>query len=234
MGTVTAAAGTGALPGGLSSLTGSLANATYKYTVSAVIARQGEIQTSAEVSQASGGATGYIQLLFAAPTGLDGSSTILYKVYRTASGGAAGTETLLGYVDAVVGLGSDGVTPVYATSIYDTGAALIPVVGTSGAATTVPGTLSTAYYGTNTSYVAPIGWNGSGSASANQSLESMYLISRDPDNVLRPYVREMEPLDVYPTTSAPDTLPYALVDDTTFAIRAPKYLGAIKNFSTSI
>ena len=62
----------------------------------------------------------------------------------------------------------------------------------------------------------------------------MYLISRDPDNVIRPYVREMEPLDVYPTTSSPDTLPYALVDDTVFAVRAPIYVGKVANFSTSI
>jgi hypothetical protein len=234
MGTVTSAAGTGALPGGLSSLTGSLGNATYKYVVTPVIARQGEIQPCAEVSQATGGTSGYIQLLFTPPTGLEGSQPILYKVYRTASGGASGTETLLGYVDAVVGLASDGVTAVYATSIYDTGAALIPVVGTSGAATTVPGTLLTAYYGTNTGYVPPVGWNGSGSAAANQPLESMYLISRDPDNVLRPYVREMEPLDVYPTTSSPDSLPFALIDDTVLAVRAPKYLARASNFTTRI
>jgi hypothetical protein len=234
MGTVTSATGAGAMPGGLSSLTGGLSNATYKYVVSPVIARQGEIQPCAEVSQATGAGSSWVQLLFTPPTGLEGSQPILYKVYRTAAGGAAGTETLLGYVDAVVGLAADGVTPVYATSIYDTGAALIPVVGTSGAATTVPGTLSTAYFGTNTGYVPPIGWSGTGSAAANLPLESMYLISRDPDNLIRPYVREMEPLDVYPTTSAPDTLPYALVDDTTLAVRAPKYVGKLANFSTSI
>ena len=97
-----------------------------------------------------------------------------------------------------------------------------------------PGTLSSAYFGTNAQYTPPVGWNGSGSASANQPLESMYLISRDPDNVIRPYVREMEPLDVYPTTSAPDTLPYALVDDTVLAARAPRYLAKTMNFSTSI
>ena len=235
MSSLTTATGTGALPGGLSGITGSLATGTYKYVVTAVIARQGEIQPCAEVSITSGGSTGYGQLILGSvPTGLDGSQPILYKVYRSAVAGASGSETLLGYVDAVVGVAADGVTPVYATSIYDTGAALIPVVGTSGAATTVPGTLSTAYFGTNAQYTPPIGWNGSGSASANQPLESLYLISRDPDNVIRPYVREMEPLDVYPTTSAPDTLPYALVDDTVFAARAPRYLAKAMNFSTSI
>lgn len=235
MSSLTTATGTGSLPGGLSSITGSLATGTYKYVVTAVIARQGEIQPCAEVSVTSGGSTGYGQLILSStPTGLDGSQPIGYKVYRSAVSGAAGSETLLGYVDAVVGLAADGVTPVYATSIYDTGAALIPVVGTSGAATTVPGTLSTAYFGTNAQYTPPAGWNGSGSASANQPLESIYLISRDPDNVIRPYVREMEPLDVYPTTSAPDTLPYALTCDTVLAVRAPRYLAKVLNVSSSI
>lgn len=233
--TVTTATGTGALPGGLSGITGSLATGAYKYVVTAVIARQGEIQPCGEVTITSGGSTGYGQIILGSvPAGLDGSQPITYKVYRSAVSGAAGSETLLGYVDAVVGLAADGVTPVYATSIYDTGAALIPVVGTSGAATTVPGTLSTSYFGTNAQYTPPTGWNGSGSASANQPLESIYLISRDPDNIIRPYVREMEPLDVYPTTSAPDTLPYAICDDTVLALRAPRYFAKVMNLSTSI
>jgi hypothetical protein len=226
---------TGALPGGLAAITGSLPAGVYKYVITAVIARQGEIQPCAEVSVTSGGATGFAELFWTTPvTGLEGSQPILYKVYRSLVGGASGTETLLGYVDAVVGLAADGVTSVYATAIYDTGAALIPVVGVSATATTVPGSLNTAYYGTNAQYTPPTGWNGSGSSSANQPLESMYLISRDPDNMIRPYVREMEPLDVYPTTTAPDTLPYALVDDTVLAVRAPKYVGKVANFSTSI
>ena len=239
VGTVTTATSTGALPGGLSGITGSLPAGTYKYVVTAVIARQGEIQPSAEVSITSGGATGFGQLILPGTltTGVDGSQPVLYKVYRTAVGGASGSETLLGFVDATVGISAaDGVSPVYATSIYDTGAALIPVVGSSGAATTVPGTLANfnGYFGTNAQYTPPTGWNGSGSASANQPLESIYLISRDPDNVIRPYVREMEPLDVYPTASAPDTLPYALVDDTVLAVRAQRYLAKVLNVSTSI
>src|SRR6185312_5742931 len=76
MSTVTPTPGTGALPGGLSGLTGSLANNTYKYYVSAVIARSGETLPCAEVSQATGGASAFIQLAFTPPTGLDSSSPI--------------------------------------------------------------------------------------------------------------------------------------------------------------
>jgi hypothetical protein len=221
MGTVTGGAGTGACPGGLSSLTGSLANATYKYVVSPVIARQGEVLPCVEVSQATGGSSAYVTLSFTVPSGLDGSLPILHKVYRTASGGAAGSETFLGYVDATVGLAADGVTPVYATCIVDTGAALIPVVGSG--ATTVPGTLATTYFGTNT-----------GMFPLAAGLENIYLMSRDRNFTIRPYVRECMPLDVYPTTTAPDTLPYALVTDTCLAVRAPKYLGRLSRVATSV
>jgi hypothetical protein len=221
MGTVTGGAGTGALPGGLSSLTGALANATYKYVLAPVIARQGEILPCVEVSQATGGATGYVTLSFSQPTGQDGSLPISYKVYRTVSGGAAGSETFLGYVDSTVGLAADGITPVYATCIIDSGAALIPVVGSS--ATTVPGTLATTYFGTNTG-MFPLG--------AGQ--ENIYLMSRDRNFIIRPYVREAMPLDVYPTTTSPDSLPYALVSDTCLAVRAPKYLGRLGRVTTSV
>lgn len=194
-------------------------NATYKYQVSAIIARQGEIAPSAEVSQAV--TTGNnVVLSFTPPTGLDGLAPQLYKVWRTAAGGASGSETFLGYVDSTVGLAADGVTPVLTNQIVDTGAALIPQFATGPV---VPGTLPTTYYGTNTAMLPP---------SVGQ--ENLYLISRDRQNVVRPYVREAQPLDVYPTTSAPDTLPYAVIGDTTFAVRAQKFLGRAYRVAVSV
>jgi hypothetical protein len=64
--------------------------------------------------------------------------------------------------------------------------------------------------------------------------ENIYLISRDRNNIVRPYVREYEPLDVYPTTNSPDSLPYALVDDTCLAVRAPKYTGRLTRVTVSL
>jgi hypothetical protein len=192
---------------------------TYKYQVSAVIARQGEIVPSAEVSQATGaGSTNTITLSFSTPSGLDGSQPILYKVYRTAAGGATGTETLLGYVDATVGVAADGITPVLTTSIVDTGTYLLPMNGATGPAVT-----PTQYYGGSTSIAPPATGN-----------ESLYLTSRDKNFLVRPFVREAQPLDVYPTTTAPDTLPFALVSDTTLALRAPKYAGKLARVSTGV
>ena len=212
MGTVTPGTSSAGTWGGSYTL-----NATYRYVISPVIARQGEILPAVEVSQAvtTGNA---LTLTFSTPSGSDGGQPISYKVYRTAAGGAAGSETFLGYVDGTVGLAADMVTPILTTGIADTGTALVPYNGS-----TVPGTLPTAYYGTNTG-LYPLA----------AGLENIYLISRDRNFVIRPYVRECTPLDVYPTTSSPDTLPFALVDDTCLAVRGPKYLGRLARVATSV
>jgi hypothetical protein len=199
---------------------GTLAAGTYKYQVSAIIARQGEIAPSAEVSQTTTGSTSTVTLSFTPPGGNDGLAPQLYKVWRTALNGAAGSETFLGYVDSTVGLAADGVTPVLTNQIVDTGTALVPQ---QSSGTVVPAILPTAYFGTNTAMLPP---------SAGQ--ENLYLISRDRNNVVRPYVREAQPLDVYPTTASPDTLPYAVIGDTAFAVRALKFLGRAYRVSVSV
>ena len=214
MGTVTIATAT---TGGTIPL-----STTYKYVVSPVIARQGETIPCAEVSVATGGgtSTSVNTLSFTPPTGLDGLAPVLYKVYRTAAAGASGSETFLGYVDSTVGLLSDGVTPVLTNQIVDTGTALVPQFATGPV---VPSTLPTVYYGTNTSMLPP---------AAGQ--ENVYLISRDRNNVVRPYVREAKPVDIYPTTSSPDTLPYALLGDMSFAVRATRFVGRLTRVSTAV
>lgn len=205
MGTVTATGSTGS---------GTLAAGTYRYQVSPVFARMGEAQASTEVS-ATLASAGEVALAFAVPSGYDGAAPILYKVFRTS--GASGSETLLGYVDAVCGLAGDGVTPTYTATITDNGTTLVP----SNGGTT--GTAPAAYVGTNTGHLP----RGAGD-------EDIYLISRNADNVVRPYVREVQPVDVYPTTSSPDSLPFALVSDCTLALRAPKYMGRLRNLVATL
>jgi hypothetical protein len=199
VGTVTAATSTTG---------GSLAANTYYYKISAVVARQGEILPSPEVSQATTGSTSTVTLSFTPPTGQDGLGTQLYKVWR---GTAAGGETFLGYCDSTVGLQSDGVTPVVANQIVDTGTALVPQ---QSSGPVVPGILPTQYFGTNASMLPP----GTGQ-------ENIYLMSRDAGNIVRPFVREAQPLDVYPTTSSPDSMPFAIMGDTCLAVRTPKFCG---------
>ena len=59
-------------------------------------------------------------------------------------------------------------------------------------------------------------------------------MSRDPNYITRPFVREMQPVNVYPTTASPDSLPFAFVADTTLALRAPKYIGRLANVVASL
>ena len=199
VGTVTAATSTTG---------GTLPAAPYYYRLSAVVARQGEILPSVEVSQVTSGSTSANTLSFTAPTGQDGLGTQLYKVWRST---AAGAETFLGYCDSTVGLQSDQVTPVYVNQIVDTGTALVPQ---QSSGPVVPGILPTQYYGTNSAMQPP----GAGQ-------ENIYLMSRDPGNIVRPFVREAQSLDVFPTTSSPDSMPFAIMGDTCLAIRTPKFAG---------
>jgi hypothetical protein len=209
----------GTVTGSTAANAGATLNGTYKYMVSAVIARQGEILPSVEVSQAV--TTGNnVVLSFTPPSGQDGLGPQLYKVWRTAAAGASGTETFLGYVDSTVGLQTDGVTPIITNQIVDTGAALIPQNSTGP---TVPGTLPTAYYGTNSAMLPP----GAGQ-------ENIYLMSRDPGNIVRPFVREARMLDVYPTTASPDSLPFAVMGDTCLAVRTPKFVGRAYRVGVSV
>jgi hypothetical protein len=194
---------------------GALAAGQYFYKLTPVIARQGELLPSAEVNVTATGGASVNTLSFAIPTGLDGSQPILYKVYRSTT---TGTESLLGCVDARVGTAADGVTPIMTTSILDTGTALVPANGG-----TVPANPPAAYCNTNAGAFPPIAGS-----------ESVYLLAQDPNLIVRPYVRHLEPLDVAPTIQSPDTLPYALVSDTTFAIKAPKFLAKLTRTTTSV
>lgn len=212
---------------------GTLAATTYKYQVSAVIARQGEIGASVEASQTTTGSTSTVTLSFTTPSGLDGLLPTLYKVYRSTS---TGTETLLGVVDAVVGLAADGITPILTTSIIDTGVTLIPQNGS-----TQPAQAPATYQGGNVNKFPPLvgsansGVNPGGAGTdVNGNTESIYLIARDENFVCRPYVRELMPLDVYPTTASPDSLPYALTSDNVLALRAPKYIGGAYRVATKV
>ena len=41
-------------------------------------------------------------------------------------------------------------------------------------------------------------------------------------------------LDVFPTTSSPDSLPFAVMGDTCLAVRAPKFAGRAYRVSVSV
>lgn len=190
----------GTVTTGTATTGGTLANATYYYQVSAVVARFGEISASTEVSQATTGSTSTVTLSFSTPTNLpDGASPVLYKVYRSTG---TGTETLVGTVDAF------DTTGAAVTSIIDTGTNL----QTNSSGNTGP----TAYQGGNT---------GAKPRTVTNAAEDIYLVPRNPDFMVRPYTRDMQILPLAPTVTAPDTLPFAVLTDTCLALRAPRYVG---------
>jgi len=192
--------------------TGTL-NATYHYIVAPIIARFGESIGSADSSAAP--ATAGVNLAFTPPTNQDGSQPTHYKVYR---GSSSSNQVLIGYVDGYF-LDSSG-TSWQTTAIFDNGTTL-QAKNTAGSA--VQATVPTAYvYGNASMKPLASGW------------QSIYLLSRNSDYIVRPYVREMQPIDLYATTASPDSLPFAFVADTTLAVRATKFIGRIANVICAI
>lgn len=200
---------------------GTLAAATYYYRLSAVMDRYGELNASAEVSQAVTGGASQVTLTLPTVASIDGASLISWRVYRST---ATSSETLLGVVDAVVGFQADGITPVYTTSIVDTGAALVPYNGG-----TAPAVAPTSYFNTNAGILPR-----AAGSTGNGGGEDLYLIPRNEDNIFRPWVRGIKPIPVAATITAPDVLPFALVADTCLAVRAPKYMARLRNFLATL
>lgn len=180
---------------------GTLAAATYYYVIVPVINRFGELAPSTEVSQVTTGSTSTVTLTFTAPTDSEGNEAVLYKVFRSTS---TNNETLLGVVAATDQTG--GAT----LSIVDNGTNLL------ANGLTPTGSTPTAYVGTNASTKPK---------AAGQ--EDFYLVPRDPDFLLRPYVRDFFVKPLAQTIAAPDAMPFYVQNDTTLAVRGPKYVGRI-------
>lgn len=200
---------------------GALANGTYFYKVSAVIDIAGESIVQASEASATTTGTGVITLSFTPPTGFENGGPISYKVYRSTS---TGTETLLGYVDANVSPDNGKTLSAIAQTnqIIDNGTTLIPQQSV-GTVQNPSNPVSYAAIGSNTGLKPPIA-----------GTQNVYLTSRNSDYVVRPYVREFTPVDVYPTVASPDSLPFATVTDTTLAVRAPKYMGRLANTTVAL
>lgn len=197
---------------------GSLSNGTYYYYVSFIVDIAGESQVQQLEVNANTSGNGIITLAFTPPVGYENGGPIAYKVYR---GTSSGSETLLGYVDAFVSPTAGQAQPsdvVQANQIIDNGVTLIPQYSV--------GTVQNA---SNPATYVSIGQNSSELPPTSQSFQKVYLTSLNSDYIVRPYVREFTPVDVYPTTASPDSLPFATVTDTTLAVRAPKYMAKLSN-----
>jgi hypothetical protein len=93
---------------------GTIASGTYRYYVTALNAL-GETTISNEQQAVVTGPTGSVAVNWAAVTGATG-----YKVYRTAAGGAAGTQLLIATVGVVVTYNDTGAVPAGAFPLYNT------------------------------------------------------------------------------------------------------------------
>lgn len=188
------------------------------YQVSAVLPTYGETTACVEVEQVvpSGTNTNIVTLAFTPPVTVDGMPPLLYKVWESAT---TTTETLLGYVDGAVGLMSDNITPIPTTSIVDTGVKLVPQNGS-----TVPANGPAAYVGGNT-----------GLSPKSSTGQDFYLMSRNPANVVRPYVRDSQPVaNLAATVQAPDAMPFAIVTDTALGLRMPTFIGRGNNVTVTL
>jgi hypothetical protein len=192
------------------------ASTTRKYRLSAIIPTYGETAPCAEVSIAvsAGTTTNIVTISFTPPTTPTGGPVWLYKVWESAT---AGTERLLGVVDGTVG--QSGLNPITTTSIVDTGTALVPHHGS-----TVPATTPAAYVGGNATLKCQVATG-----------QDFYLISRKPANIVRPYVRDCQPVpNLAPTVTGPDQLPYALITDTALAVRMNTFIGRGRSTKTNL
>lgn len=190
---------------------GTLAAGTYYYQVQAVINRFGELAASTAVSQAVTAGQN-VTLTFATPSDYEGNEPTLYKVFRST---AAGAEVLIGVVAAVDPSGNA------LTSIVDTGANLL-ANGASIAGTGYP-----------TAYVGAAGALGNEKPRGAND-EDLYLVPRNADYMLRPYVRDFRTLQLAPTVASPDALPFAILNDTCLAVRGPKFVGALKRLNVTL
>ena len=222
----------GTITGATATTGGYLTTGDWNYAVAPVIARYGEIQASTMITKTLSTTTaGVITITLPGTlTGPEGSKPTHYKVYRCDGTYNASTNplTLVGIVDANY-LDTNGVQRT-TTQIIDTGA-YANVAGTSLGGSLAP------YDGTNAANSNQIG-----TFYANPGLrpltsngeQNIYLMSRDPNFIVRPYVREMQPVNIYPTTASPDSLPFAFVADTTLAVRGPKYMGRLANVISAL
>lgn len=195
--------------------TGTLSG-NYTYKIAPVIARFGEIQAAATSTLTP--STTACAISFSTPVGPEGAQPTHYKVYRASVSTPANTDfSLLGIVDATF---LDNTGAAYATTtIVDNGTTLTAKNGSHA-----QGTVSSTYVYGNAN-MHPL-------TSAGE--QSIFLLSRDPNYIVRPYVREMQAVNVYPTTASPDSLPFAFVADTTLAVRGPKYIGRLANVASAL
>jgi hypothetical protein len=188
----------------------------YYYCIEAVT-RNG-LTTATELGGAvTVAATNHVTLSWTTPNVYDPDGNLIdvfaYRIFRTAAGGASGTESLYAVVSALDA--SDN--PV--TSWVDTGAPVNPNLQGS---TAIAITFNSTSGGT---VAAPDGYTFPRLQANGQVLEDIFLVPRNPEFALCPVVNEMYPELLANVNGR--TRQYALMSDQTFALRGPLFASKI-------
>jgi hypothetical protein len=204
MTTVTAASPTGS--------DGVITAGTYYYAVE-VLTDYG-LSVAYETTQVTIGSTNHVVLSWTAPAIVDANSNVrqnlLYRIHRTAAGGAAGTETLYAILSA-----SDYTSDAAVVSFTDTGAILTPPAtfgGTNAQAITVNFSGSQAIPDASTTP----------RLSSTHNLQDIFLLPRDPDILCVPVLNEMQTVPLALVNAR--TQQVALIGDQVLAVRGPGFM----------
>jgi len=206
MGTITATDG-GVVSGG------SLTNSQYGYVVEAV-SDYGVTVASAEAT-VTPTAGHQVTLSWSTPTITDANGNtrqiLLYRIFRTAAGGASGSETLYAIVSAVDN------NDAAVTTWNDTGLPVNPnAQAPSGQALY---SMTVAQSGNN---AAPDGVTLPRVNTGGHTAQDIWLLPRDPDILLVPVVNELQTVQLALVNARTQQL--ALIGDQTLVVRGPAFM----------
>jgi hypothetical protein len=205
MSTVTAASPTGT--------DGVIAAGTYYYAFEVVT--DFGISVAYETTQVTISATNHVAFTWTAPTITDAlgntRQNLLYRIYRTAKNGAAGTETLYAVMSAQdVATSSDSAI----TGWTDTGAISDSTTSTSINFVTVASASSVAL---------PDGFTSPRmDTTSGHTAQDIFLIPRDPDIMVQAVVNEMQTVPLALVNAR--TQQVALIGDQVLAVRGPGFM----------
>jgi hypothetical protein len=177
-----------------------------------------------EVGPVTVSSTNHVALSWTAPTITDANGNtrqnLHYRIFRTAAGGAAGSETLYAVVSAS-DITYDDIVNHPVQSWTDTGAIVDPTATSTAISTTVA---------VSSGIAAPDGYT-TPHLNTTHNAQDIFLIPRDPDILCVPVVNELKvvPLAIVNARSTQ----VALIGDQVMAVRGPGFMAKASNVFAS-
>lgn len=196
---------------------------TYYYSVEVVT--DFGISLAAETTQVTVSSTNHVALSWSTPSITDAlgntRQNLLFRIYRTATNGAQGSETLYAVVSA-----KDLASDAAITSWTDTGAVVDPTAnGSTAMAVTVA--TSNGTVATSDGVTPPRLDSVSGAAGYGHTSQDIFLIPRDPDIMVQAVVNEMQTVPLALVNAR--TQQVALIGDQVLAVRGPNFMSKASN-----